>query len=134
MVILLLSMIQSSTYLNVIDNSGAKNVYCIKVSPGYKKRYAYVGDIITVSVKNLRSKRRATSKVKKGEVLKALVVREKSQLKEYSGKTINFLENSVVLLNTKNRLIGTRIFGVLPKKFRYTKHFKIASLSAGLVF
>jgi len=83
-------MIQTNTYLNVIDNSGAKNVSCIKVAPGYKKRYASIGDIITVSVKNLRSKRRATSKVKKGEVLKALVVRTKSNLKDYSGKTLKF--------------------------------------------
>lgn len=127
-------MIQTNTYLNVIDNSGAKNVSCIKVSPGYKKRYATIGDIITVSVKNLRSKRRSTSKVKKGEVLKALVVRVNSKLTDFSGKTLKFFENSVVLLNNKNRLIGTRIFGILPKQFRYTKHFKIASLSAGLVF
>ena len=127
-------MIQTNTYLNVIDNSGAKNVACIKVAPGYKKRYAAIGDIITVSVKNLRSKRRATSKVKKGEVLKALIVRTKSNLKDYSGKTLNFFENSVVLLNNKNRLIGTRVFGVIPKIFRFTKHLKIASLSVGLIF
>lgn len=127
-------MIQTNTYLNVIDNSGAKNVSCIKVAPGYKKRYASIGDIITVSVKNLRSKRRATSKVKKGEVLKALIVRTKSNLKDYSGKTVNFFENSVVLLNNKNRLIGTRVFGVIPKIFRFTKHLKIASLSVGLIF
>jgi len=111
-----------------------KNVSCIKVAPGYKKRYASIGDIITVSVKNLRSKRRATSKVKKGEVLKALVVRTKSNLKDYSGKTLKFFENSVVLLNNKNRLIGTRVFGVIPKIFRFTKHLKIASLSVGLIF
>ena len=67
-------MIQNGTYLNVIDNSGAKKVYCIQVKGGYKKRYARIGDIITVSVKMLRTKRRATSKVKKGEVLKALIV------------------------------------------------------------
>ena len=62
-------MIQNGTYLNVIDNSGAKNVCCIKVSSGYRNRYATIGDVIVVSVKNLRTKRRATSKVKKGEVL-----------------------------------------------------------------
>ena len=127
-------MIQNGTYLNVIDNSGAKNVCCIKVSSGYRNRYASIGDVIIVSVKNLRTKRRATSKVKKGEVLKALVVRTKTPVKEYSNKTLTFFENSVVLLNPKHRPIGTRIFGVLPTSFRFTKHLKIASLSVGLVF
>ena len=126
-------MIQNSTYLNVIDNSGAKLVCCIQVKKGWKKRYARMGDVIVVSVKSLRNKRRATSKVKKGEVLKALIVRTKSITKEYSNKSINFFENSVILLTNNHRPVGTRIFGVLPKFFRYTKHFKIASLSAGLV-
>ena len=96
-------MIQNGTYLNVIDNSGAKKVYCIQVKGGYKKRYARIGDIITVSVKMLRTKRRATSKVKKGEVLKALIVRTKCGLKDYSNKSISFFENSVILLNNNNR-------------------------------
>jgi len=126
-------MIQNGTYLNVIDNSGAKIVGCIQVKNGFKKRYASMGDIIVVSVKSLRNKRRITSKVKKGEVLKALIVRTKSSSKEYSNKSINFFENSVILLTNNNRPVGTRIFGVLPKFFRYTKHFKIASLSAGLI-
>jgi large subunit ribosomal protein L14 len=126
-------MIQNGTYLNVIDNSGAKVVCCIKVKGGYKKRYARIGDILVVSIKNLRRKRKTTSKVKKGEVVKALVVRTKLGLKDYSNKYIKFFENSVILLNNNNRPIGTRIFGVLPKFFRYTKHLKIASLSAGLI-
>ena len=126
-------MIQNGTYLNVIDNSGAKVVCCIKVKGGYKKRYARIGDILVVSIKNLRRKRKTTSKVKKGEVVKALVVRTKLGLKDYSNKYIKFFENSVILLNNNNRPICTRIFGVLPKFFRYTKHLKIASLSAGLI-
>ena len=126
-------MIQNGTYLNVIDNSGAKIVGCIQVKNGFKKRYASMGDIIVVSVKSLRNKRRITSKVKKGEVLKALIVRTKSRIKESSNKSINFFENSVILLTNNNRPLGTRIFGVLPKFFRLTKHFKIASLSAGLI-
>jgi|TARA_B110000879_G_scaffold211401_1_gene304003 large subunit ribosomal protein L14 len=126
-------MIQNGTYLNVIDNSGAKIVGCIQVKNGFKKRYASMGDIIVVSVKSLRNKRRITSKVKKGEVLKALIVRTKSRIKESSNKSINFFENSVILLTNNNRPLGTRIFGVLPKFFRFTKHFKIASLSAGLI-
>ena len=126
-------MIQNGTYLNVLDNSGAKIVGCIQVKNGFKKRYASMGDIIVVSVKSLRNKRRITSKVKKGEVLKALIVRTKSRIKESSNKSINFFENSVILLTNNNRPLGTRIFGVLPKFFRFTKHFKIASLSAGLI-
>jgi len=124
----------SNRYLfNVIDNSGARDVACIKVSSGYKRRYASIGDVVVVSIKRLRKKRRSASKVKKGEVSKALVVRTKSNNSDYSGKTLNFFENSVVLLNNQNRPIGTRIFGVLPKSFRYTKYLKIVSLSAGLI-
>ena len=81
-------MIQSGTYLNVVDNSGAKDVCCIKVSKGYRRRYAAIGDVITVSVKALRSKRKATSKVKKGDVVKALVVRTKTNQKDFSGHCV----------------------------------------------
>ena len=104
-------MIQSGTYLNVIDNSGAKDVCCIKVSKGYRRRYAFIGDVITVSVKSLRSKRKATSKVKKGDVIKALVVRTKTSKRDFSGKTLGFLENSVVLLTNQSKPIGSRVFG-----------------------
>ena len=126
-------MIQSGTYLNVIDNSGAKDICCIKVLPGYKRKYASIGDIIVVSVKSLRSKRRATSKVKKGDVLKALVVRTKIGYKDFSGKQLTFLENSAVLLNNQFKPLGTRVFGPVPKEFNYTKYLKVASLSAGSI-
>ena len=126
-------MIQSGTYLNVIDNSGAKNVCCIKVMSGYRRRYANIGDLIVVSVKNLRTKRRSTSKIKKGEISKALVVRTKSKLNFFSGERLNFFENSVVLLNNQKKPIGSRIFGSLPKLFRYTKYLRLVSLSTGLV-
>ena len=95
-------MIQVGTYLNVIDNSGAKKVACIKVYNGYKRRYAFVGDVVLVSVKSLRKKRRFSSKTKKGEVHKALVVRTKSELKNFINDSFIFFENSVVLLNKKN--------------------------------
>jgi len=127
-------MIQSGTYLNVIDNSGAKDICCIKVYPGYKRKYASVGDIITVSVKSLRSKRRSSSKVKKGDVLKALVIRTKVGFKDFSGKHVSFFENSAVLLNNQFKPLGTRVFGPVPKKFNYTKYLKVASLSAGSIF
>ena len=127
-------MIQSGTVLNVIDNSGAKEVRCIKVLAGYKRRYAKVGDLIVVSVIALRTKRRLTSKIKKGEVLKALVVKTKTPLKTFYGESLNFFENSAVLLNNQSKPIGSRIFGALPQKFRYTKHLRLASLSVGLIF
>lgn len=126
-------MIQSGTYLNVIDNSGAKNVCCIKVLSGYKRRYAKIGDLIVVTVKNLRTKRRSTSKIKKGEVTKGIVVRTKTILKTFSGENLSFFENAVVLLNNQKKPIGSRIFGSLPKVFRYTKHLRLVALSAGLI-
>ena len=87
-------MIQKGTYLNVIDNSGAKEVCCIHVLNGYRKRYAVIGDVIVVSIKSLRIKRRSHAKVKKGEVLKALIVRTKTNIKSYALEQLNFLENS----------------------------------------
>lgn len=126
-------MIQSGTYLNVIDNSGAKNVCCIKVLSGYKRRYGNIGDLIVVTVKNLRTKRRSTSKIKKGEVTKAIIVRTKTVSKTFSGENCKFFENAVVLLNNQKKPIGTRILGSLPKLFRYTKYLRLVSLSAGLI-
>lgn len=126
-------MIQSGSFLNVIDNSGAKIVCCIKVLAGYRRRYAFLGDLILVSIKTLRTKRRSTAKVKKGEISKALIVRSKSKLKKFSGEMLSFYENSVILLNLQNKPVATRIFGSLPKNFRYTKFLRIGSLSAGLI-
>lgn len=126
-------MIQKGTYLNVIDNCGAKEVCCIHVSGGYRKRYAAVGDMIVVSVKSLRVKRRSNAKIKKGEVLKALVVRTKTGLKSYSLEQLNFLENSVVLLTRQEKLIGTRVFGSVPTSFRYTRFLRIVSLASGFI-
>lgn len=126
-------MIQSGTYLNVIDNSGAKDVCCIKVSKGYRRRYASIGDIITVSIKNIRKKKKLTSKVQKGDVTKALVVRTRSSTTSKLNEQSKFFENSAVLITKQNKLIGTRIFGAVPKSFKYTKFLRIASLCAGLI-
>lgn len=126
-------MIQNGSYLNVIDNSGAKTVYCIKVISGFKRRYAVIGDLITVSIKVLRSKRRASSKTKKGEIYRAVIVRVRQKKNLFSGDSIKFFENSVVLLNKQNKFIGTRVFGTVPKVLRYTKFLKIISLSSGTV-
>jgi len=126
-------MIQKGTYLNVIDNSGAKDVCCIQVLKGYRKRYASIGDIIVVSIKSLRLKRRSLSKIKKGDVSKALVIRTKVLQKCYSYESVNFFENGAVLLNQQNKLLGTRIFGTVPKMFRYSKFLRIVSLASGFV-
>ena len=127
-------MIQKNSYLNIIDNSGAKNVSCIHIYLGHKKRYANIGEVILVSIKSLRSKRRKNSKVKKGEVLKALILRTKSPYKLHSGDTFTFFENSALLLSNKNKLLGTRLFGVVPKFLRKTRFLKICSVSLGVVF
>jgi large subunit ribosomal protein L14 len=126
-------MIQVGTILNVIDNSGAKKVRCIKVPFGYKRRYAMLGDLIMVSVYSIRKKRKATSKTKKGEIHKALVVRTKSGLNCLSGEKVKFLENSVVLVGKQNRFIGTRILGSLPMYFRYTKFLRVLSIASGII-
>jgi large subunit ribosomal protein L14 len=127
-------MIQHGTYLNVQDNSGARSVMCIKVLKGYKSRYGYIGDLILISVKKLRTKRRLLAKVKKGDVLKALIVRTKTKVKLLNNGNFNsFTENSVILINKQNKLIGTRIFGLVPKKLRFSKFFRIISLSSGII-
>ena len=127
-------MIQKGSKLNVIDNSGARFVSCIHVPCGYRRRYAFIKDIIVVSVKKLRNKRKLFSKVKKGEVIKALIVRTKTSLKSYSSENLCFKENSVVLLSKQNKLIDTRLFGIIPLNFRYTKYLKLVSLAAGLAY
>jgi len=126
-------MIQNGTYLKVVDNSGAKDVCCIKVSKGYKKRYSFIGDIIVVSIKTLRKKRRLTSKVKKGDVTKALIVRTRSVTKSKVNEQTSFMDNSVILITKQNKLVGTRVFGAIPKSFRYTKFLRLASLCAGTI-
>jgi large subunit ribosomal protein L14 len=126
-------MIQNGTHLNVIDNSGAKNVCCIRVSKGYKRRYASIGDVIVVSVKNLRKRRRITSKVRKGDVVKALIIRTRSSKNTGFYEQLNFKNNGVILITQQNKPIGTRIFGAIPRIFKYTKFLRITSLSSGLI-
>lgn len=125
-------MIQVGSFLNVADNSGAKKVLCIKQLSGSKKRYGYVGDIILVSIKSIRSKRRAFSKVKKGEILKAIIIRTKHKLYDKFKNNIFYFQNSVVLMTRQNKAVGTRVFGSLPRMFRFTKYNKLISLSKGL--
>jgi large subunit ribosomal protein L14 len=118
-------MIQSETRLTVADNSGAKEVYCIKVLGGSKRRYASIGDIIVVSVKEAIP----NSKVKKGDILKAVVVRTKKEIGRADGSYIRFDDNSAVLLSTSMEPIGTRIFGPVARELRAKKYMKIISLA-----
>jgi large subunit ribosomal protein L14 len=126
-------MIQQETILKVADNSGAKTVKCIKVLGGFKKRYANLGDIIVVSVQQLRNKSKKTSKVLKGGVFRALVIRTKTQYKKRDGSSFLLNENSVTLINKQGNPIGTRILGPIPKTLKKKKFMKFASLSVGLI-
>jgi len=127
-------MIQNGTYLNIIDNSGAKIGSCIQVKLGHRRRYASVGDIVNLSVKILRSKRRASIRIKKGEIHLALIIRTKIIKSSFSGDKGFFLENSAILLKKPKKFVGTRIFGSVPSSFRFTKFLKVVSLSAGVSF
>ena len=119
-------MIQAETRLTVADNSGAKVVYCIKVLGGSRRRYASVGDIIVVSVKEAIP----NAKVKKGEVLKAVVVRTKKEIRRTDGSFIRFDDNSAVLITPNKDPIGTRIFGPVARELRAKNFTKICSLAA----
>jgi large subunit ribosomal protein L14 len=118
-------MIQTETRLRIADNSGAKVVSCIKVLGGSKRRYAYVGDIIVVAVKEAMP----NSKVKKGDVVKAVIVRTAKEIKRPDGSHIKFDDNSAVLINQQSEPIGTRIFGPVARELRAKNFMKIISLA-----
>ena len=118
-------MIQMQTRLRVADNSGAKEVMCIKVLGGAKRRYASVGDIIVVSIKDAMP----TAKVKKGDVAKAVVVRTIQKIRRPDGSYIRFDDNSAVLINNNKEPIGTRIFGPVARELRAKQFVKIVSLA-----
>ncbi len=126
-------MIQQETILKVADNSGAKTVKCIKVLGGFKKRYANLGDVIIVSVRQLRNKSKKTSKVLKGGVFRALVIRTKNKYKKKDGSLFSLQENSVVLINKQGNPIGTRILGPIPKILKKKKFMKFVCLYVGLI-
>ena len=118
-------MIQSFTRLSVADNSGAKEIMCIKVLGGSKRRYATVGDIIVCSVK----KALPNGKMKKGQVVKAVVVRTKKEIQRLDGSLIRFDDNAAVILDAKKEPVGTRIFGPVGREVRYGGFMKIVSLA-----
>ncbi|HET6459233.1 MAG TPA: 50S ribosomal protein L14 [Syntrophales bacterium] len=118
-------MIQMQTVLNVADNSGAKRVACIKVLGGSKRRYASVGDIIVVSIKEAIP----NSKVKKGDVMKAVVVRTAKEVRRPDGSYLKFDDNSAVLITNQLEPVGTRIFGPVARELRAKQFMKIISLA-----
>ncbi len=123
-------MIQERSILFVADNSGAKIVMCIKVLRGSSRRYANISDIIKITVKEVVSK----SKVKKGEVLKAVIVRSKFGIRRFDGSIIRFDSNCCVLLNNLNEQpVGTRIFGPVTRELRIDKFMKIVSLAPEVI-
>ena len=122
-------MIQVQSYLDVADNSGARRVMCIKVLGGSKRRYARVGDLIKVTVKEAIPR----GKVKKGQVMTAVVVRTKKGVRRPDGSLIKFDENAAVLLNNQDAPIGTRIFGPVTRELRGEKFMKIISLAPEVI-
>jgi large subunit ribosomal protein L14 len=118
-------MIQQETNLDVADNSGARRVQCIKVLGGSKRRYASIGDVIVVSVKEAIPRGR----VKKGAVMKAIVVRTAKDIRRADGSSIRFDRNAAVLINAQGEPVGTRIFGPVPRELRGKNQMKIISLA-----
>jgi len=118
-------VIQMTSVLDVADNSGAKKVYCIKVLGGSRRRYASIGDIIIVSIREAIP----GAKVKKGEVSRAVIVRTRRELARPDGSYIKFDGNSAVLINKENEPIGTRIFGPVARELRAKRFMKIISLA-----
>ena len=118
-------MIQMRTLLEVADNSGARSLMCIKVLGGTKRRYATLGDVVVVAVKEATSE----AKVKKGDVKRAVVVRIKKEYRRSDGTYIKFDENAAVLINEQGEPVGTRIFGPVARELRAKKFMKIISLA-----
>ncbi|MGK2739428.1 50S ribosomal protein L14 [Tepidicaulis sp. LMO-SS28] len=122
-------MIQMQTNLDVADNSGARRVQCIKVLGGSKRKYAGIGDIIVVSVKEAIPRGR----VKKGDVMKAVVVRTAKDIRRADGSVIRFDRNAAVLINNQGEPVGTRIFGPVTRELRAKSHMKIVSLAPEVI-
>ena len=118
-------MIQQESRLAVADNSGAKEVLCIRVLGGTKRRYASIGDQIVVTVKNAIP----AANIKKGTVTRAVVVRTRKEVRRQDGSYIRFDDNAVVLLNTTGEMVGTRIFGPVARELREKQYMKIVSLA-----
>lgn len=127
-------MIQPQTLLKIADNSGGKLARCLKIlKKGAKPRYGGLGDIVVVSVNQLRNKNRITSKVKRGDVIKGVIVKTKSKHTRSNGTSFCFQQNAVVLLDKQFKPLATRVLGIIPKELKTSKFSKIISLSAGTI-
>jgi len=122
-------MIQTQTVLEVADNSGAKKVMCIKVTGGSRRRYARIGDSVVVAVKEALP----NGNIKKGTVLKAVVVRTRKELRRADGSYIRFDQNAVVIVNAEGEPVGTRIFGPVARELRWKEYMKIVSLAPEVI-
>ena len=122
-------MIQEHTYLQVADNSGARKVMCIRVLGGSKKKYAKVGDVIKVTIKEAIP----TGRVKKGDVIDAVIVRTKNKLRRSDGSALKFDDNAAVLINSQKQPIGTRVFGPVSRELRNEEFMRIISLAPEVI-
>ena len=122
-------MIQTYSYLDVADNTGAKSVMCIKVLGSTKRRYAYLGDIIVCAVKKADPR----GEIKKGDVVKGVIVRTKNQVRREDGSYVRFDRNALVILDAENNPKGTRIFGAVARELRQRNFMKIISLASEVV-
>lgn len=126
-------MIQQQTKLRISDNSGARKVKCIKIMGGFKRKTAVTGDVIVVSVQELRSKNRHLSKIQKGDVVRALIIKTRNSNRRKTGVVTKQFENSAILLGKRGNLIGTRILSAIPKTLKKKKLLKYLSLCPGTV-
>jgi large subunit ribosomal protein L14 len=126
-------MIQQQTILKVTDNSGAKTVKCIKVLNGFNRRFSILGDTIIVSIQKLRNKSRLTSKVQKGEVHKAIIIRTKTKTVKKDGTATFFQSNAVSLINKQGKPIASRIIGPIPNILKKRKKLRFATISSGVI-
>jgi large subunit ribosomal protein L14 len=124
-------MIQAQTVFRVSDNSGAKKVRCIKVLGGFRRKVASLGDVVIVSIRRVKQHKKKKIKVKEGDVCYGVITRIKSHYQRQNFSSFSCKENSLVLLNSARKPIGTRVIGPVPKEFRSSKFMRIASLSAG---
>jgi large subunit ribosomal protein L14 len=124
-------MIQQQTKLKVSDNSGAKIVRCIKVLGGFQKASSKLGETIVISIQQLRNKSKSTSKVRKGEIYKAVVIKSKKKIYRKDGSTLNNKENSVFLLNKQGKPLATRILSPITKELKTKKFSKLVNIAVG---
>jgi large subunit ribosomal protein L14 len=125
-------MIQKETYLNIIDNTGVKKVSCIHIYGGYRKRYAHIGDIVLTAVKSVKSKNSEELKYKKGDIAKVLILYTNKEYKTFYSDHFKNYENAGVIISANNKIVGSRIFGSVNNKFRFSKFLKVVTLSKGV--